>query len=323
MYIVTGGAGFIGSAIVWALNRRGADDILIVDSLGSSEKWKNLRALKFADYMEKDEFRRLVRDGKLKLSPEVIFHMGACSATTETDASYLADNNYLYTKELAEFALSRGAFFIYASSAATYGDCSRGCRDTEPDISVFRPLNMYGYSKQMFDLWARGNRLLDKIAGMKFTNVFGPNEYHKGGMRSVPCKAWDWIRELGKITLFKSLRPDFADGEQKRDFLYIKDAVDMLMFVMDKRLTGIYNIGSGRAETWNSLARAVFSALEKPPVIEYIDMPAHLAGSYQYHTCADMSKLRSKGYPGTPVSLEASVSDYYRNYLVPGKHLGD
>ncbi len=322
--IVTGAAGFIGSAVVWALNKAGRKDIIAVDHLGSSEKWRNLRTLRFTDYFEKDEFRRDISDGVVNYPVEAVIHLGACSATTELDASYLADNNFAYTKEMAKFALAHGARFLYASSAATYGDGAQGYRDDETALRSLRPLNMYGYSKQVFDLWAQERGILDRIVGMKFTNVFGPNEGHKGGMRSVVHRAYEQIRDTGKVQLFKSYKEEYKDGEQMRDFLYVKDAVSMILFLLEhKNVNGIFNVGSGRAETWNSLAKAVFKALGKPPKIEYIEMPEGLKGRYQYYTKAEMGKLFSKGYAKEASPLEETVADYVLNYLVPERHLGD
>lgn len=324
MIIVTGAAGFIGSATVWALNKAGRKDIIAVDHLGSSAKWMNLRALSFSDYFEKDDFRKDIADGVVNYPVEAVIHLGACSSTTEPDATYLAGNNYAYSKEMAQFAHKHGARFLYASSAATYGDGALGYADDEAAIGSLRPLNMYGYSKQMFDLWLKGNGMLSKCAGMKFTNVFGPNEGHKADMRSVVRRAFEQIRDTGKVKLFKSYRPEYGDGEQMRDFLYVKDCVDMVMFLLGHDgLNGLFNVGSGRAETWNALATAVFKALGKPVNIEYIDMPETLKDKYQYYTKAEMGKLRSKGYAKEPASLEDSVADYVRNYLVPGKFLGD
>jgi len=323
-YIVTGASGLIGSAVVWALNQRGETDILAVDHLGTSEKWKNLRALQFRDYMEKDDFLERVKCSSVCGDVKAIIHLGACSSTTETDATYLVHNNFEYTKQMAEFAVSHGIRFVYASSAATYGDGSMGYRDDESSIEKLRPLNMYGYSKQVFDLWAKRRNLLDKITGVKFTNVYGPNELHKGSMRSVVCRAFEQIQASGKVRLFKSYRPEYKDGEQMRDFLYVKDAVDMVLFLLERKdLCGLYNIGSGRAETWNALVSSVFTALKREISIEYIDMPETLREKYQYYTCADMRKLHDAGYPKEAASLNDSVYDYVVNYLVPGKYLGD
>ena len=322
-YIVTGAAGLIGSALIWKLNQLGIDDILAVDHLGTSEKWKNLRALAYADYLEKDVFMERLTAGALPRDTEVILHMGACSSTTEKDATYLVGNNFDYTRKLALYAVTRGIQFLYASSAATYGAGEHGYVDDESMISELRPLNMYGYSKQMFDLWAKRQGLLGKITGVKFTNCFGPNELHKGEMRSVVCRAYEQIRDTGKVRLFKSYLPEYADGEQKRDFIYVKDAVEMVMFLLRQKCHGIYNIGSGRAETWNSLAAAVFKAMGKPLNIEYIDMPEYLRGKYQYYTCADISKIRAAGYASVVTPLEETVEDYICNYISRGRFLGD
>ena len=322
-YIVTGGAGFIGSALVWGLNKSGLDNILIVDHLDTDDKWKNLRALKFSDYMEKDDFLRRITDGRLAMEIEAIIHMGACSDTTEHDATYLINNNFHYSKELAKFAVAHELRFIYASSAATYGDGALGYVDDERALQNLRPLNMYGYSKQLFDLWARGNGLLHLILGLKFTNVFGPNEYHKGEMRSVANKAYHQIKADGQIKLFKSYKPEYAHGEQKRDFIYIKDVVEMVLFFLERFDGGLFNIGSGRAESWNRLAGALFKALGREPRIEYIDMPESLRNQYQYFTEADMTKLRNFGYDKELTPLDGAMTDYVNNYLDRGKYLGD
>ena len=323
-YIVTGASGLIGSAAVWALNKAGEHDILAVDHLGTSEKWKNLRALRFTDYMERDTFMEYLLQGDILDGVQGIIHMGACSSTTETDATYLVHNNFEYTKTLAELAAAKGIRFIYASSAATYGDGEQGYKDDESQIEKLRPLNMYGYSKQMFDLWAKKNGLLKEITGVKFTNVYGPNELHKGGMRSMVCRSFEQIRDNGCVNLFKSYHTDYADGEQKRDFLYVKDAVDMVLFLLErKNLTGLYNIGSGKAETWNQLATAAFAAMGREVRINYIEMPEHLKGKYQYYTCADMTKMRAAGYTKEPTSLEDAIRDDIQVYLQPGKFLGD
>ena len=323
MYIVTGGAGFIGSAIVWALNRCGIDDILIVDEPGSSEKQKNMSPLRFTSYMDKVDFRNAVKSAEFAAdSVDAIVHMGACSSTTESNVAYLLDNNFNYTKDLAEFADNNSIRFIYASSAATYGDGSMGYDDDEDSIDSLRPLNLYGYSKQLFDQWAKKTGFLEKSAGLKFTNIFGPNEWHKGDMRSLVCKAYDQISETGKLQLFKSHRAEYADGEQKRDFLYVKDAVKMVLFFIDNpEICGLYNIGSGKAESWNTLASAIFEGMGREPEIEYIDMPQELRGKYQYYTRAEMAKLRNAGYSDDTTPLRDSVIDYVKNYLATGTHL--
>ncbi len=316
MIIVTGGAGFIGSALVSGLNKRGVTDILVVDQLGTDERWKNLRNLSFADYAEKDDFLEMAVGNKISPPVEAVFHLGACTDTTETNASYLIKNNYEYTKLLAQWATGAGIRFIYASSAATYGDGRAGFGDSEERIEDLRPLNMYGYSKQLFDLWAQRTGLLKKIAGLKYFNVFGPNEYHKGDMRSFAFKAFEQLNAKGRVRLFKSYKSEYADGGQMRDFLYVKDAVDMTLFFLDKpRLAGLYNIGSGKARTWNDLAAAVFAAMGKTPKIEYFDMPDSIRNQYQYFTEADISKLRKAGYNKKITSLEDAVTDYIQNYL--------
>jgi ADP-L-glycero-D-manno-heptose 6-epimerase len=331
MIIVTGGAGFIGSAVIWRLNQLGREDILIVDHLGSGEKWKNLVPLRFRDYLEKDEFLRLIDHDSLPIPAEkgnkgidAIIHLGACSSTTEQDASYLVKNNFEYTKQLAQFAVENGIRFLYASSAATYGDGAKGFSDNEGVLHELRPLNMYGYSKQLFDMWARAKGLLDRIVGLKYFNVFGPNEYHKADMRSLVVKAYEQVVSTGKIRLFKSHRNDYADGEQKRDFLYVKDAVEMTLHFLDNRnANGIFNIGGGRANTWNSLAAAIFKSLGKQERIEYIDMPETIRDKYQYYTCADITSLRRAGYDKQPTPLEKAVGEYVSEYLVPRKRLGE
>jgi ADP-L-glycero-D-manno-heptose 6-epimerase len=315
-YIVTGGAGFIGSNIVAALNERGEDDILIVDILGKDEKWKNLVGLRYADYMEASAFRAGLQQNTIEPA-SIVFHMGACSATTEKDASYLVDNNYRFTRELCEWCLPKGARFIYASSGATYGDGSLGYSDDDRVTPTLKPLNMYGYSKHMFDLWALRKGLLREIVGLKFFNVYGPREDHKGDMRSVVNKAYGQILNEGVVKLFKSYRPDYRDGEQVRDFIYVKDAVAVcLWFAENRRAAGLFNVGAGVCRTWIDLARAVFAALGREPKIEFIEMPEHLRGKYQYKTEADISKLRRAGYNAPMTALEDGVWDYVRNWLM-------
>lgn len=324
--LVTGGAGFIGSALVWALNRRGLTNIVISDILGQDEKWKNLVPLKFADYVEAGTFReRLAAQSNAFGKFSAIFHLGACSATTEKNASYLADNNFTYTKELAAWALSTQARFIYASSAATYGDGAQGMDDRSTNLAALRPLNMYGYSKHLFDLHAQREGFLNSIVGVKYFNVYGPNEDHKGDMRSLVNKAYQQILETGKVRLFKSYKPEFKDGEQMRDFLYVKDAIEMTIHFAETATTsgGLYNLGSGEANTWVTLSRAIFTALGREPNIEFIEMPEVLRGKYQYYTKADIAKLRATGYAKPLTPLTDAVRDYVQGYMVPGKKLGD
>jgi ADP-L-glycero-D-manno-heptose 6-epimerase len=326
--LVTGGAGFIGSALVWALNQRGHSDIVVTDFLGSDDKWKNLVPLKFADYVEAGEFRRhLTQNAAVFGKFSAVFHLGACSATTERNAAYLADNNYGYTKDLAAWSLAQGARFIYASSAATYGDGAQGMDDSDPNLYRLRPLNMYGYSKHLFDLHAQRVGWLAQIVGVKYFNVFGPNEDHKGDMRSLVNKAYQQILSSGRVQLFKSHKSDFKDGEQMRDFLYVKDAVEMTLHFaahpQGERAGGLYNLGSGQANTWLTLTRAIFTALGRPPEIEFIEMPEILRGKYQYFTQADVTKLRATGYSRAMTALDDAVRDYVQGYLVPQKKLGE
>jgi ADP-L-glycero-D-manno-heptose 6-epimerase len=323
MIIVTGGAGFIGSAIVWRLNELGSDEIIIVDELGQDEKWKNLVGLKFEDFVHKHEFIEQIINKKILYKIDAIIHLGANSSTTEKDADHLMTNNYKYTETLARFCLKNDVRFIYASSAATYGDGAMGFNDYEEKIRTLRPLNMYGYSKQLFDLWAKRHGAFNKIVGLKYFNVYGPNEYHKGDMRSVVHKAFEQIRDNGKVRLFKSRKPEYKDGEQMRDFVYVKDAVDMTLFFLDKKeKNGLFNIGAGKARTWNDLVKALFNAMGMPVNIEYINLPDKLADKYQYFTEASLDKLRSAGYKNPTASLEDGVADYVKNYLLKESYLG-
>ncbi len=320
MIVVTGGAGFIGSAIVWRLNELGRDDIIIVDVFDETEKWKNLIPLRFADVFDKDDFGHMLSSDFLKrFEVETIFHMGACSATTEKNFDFLLRNNYEYSKYLCEKALDSNVRFIYASSAATYGDGSQGYSDDESLLETLRPLNGYGYSKHMFDLWAKRSRVLDRIAGLKYFNVYGPNEYHKGDMRSVVNKCYDQIKETGKARLFKSDREGIEDGGQRRDFVYVKDAVDMTLHFMNNKLaSGIYNIGTGEAHSFRELVAPVFVALGLNENIEYFEMPDVLKSKYQYFTEADISKLRDTGYMQQMTPISDAVADYVKNYLDTG-----
>ena len=320
--LVTGGAGFIGSALVWELNRRGHDNIVISDRLGTDEKWKNLTGLRYNDFVDADVLLEAVEASEDCLGyVSNIFHLGACSATTESDADFLISNNYEYTKAMALWSQSIDARFVYASSAATYGDGAHGMSDTA-DIDPLRPLNMYGYSKHLFDLWAQSQGILDDLVGLKYFNVYGPNENHKGDMRSLVNKAYAQIVETGKVGLFKSYKPDYQDGEQKRDFLYVKDAVKMTLHLAENPdAGGLYNLGSGEANTWIQLVDAIFAALGKDPQIEFIDMPEGMRDKYQYYTCADTAKLVGSGYDSGVMALEDAVRDYVTNYMVPGKLL--
>lgn len=317
MIVVTGGAGFIGSAFVAKLNAEGHDAIVIVDELGRSEKWKNLVKLSYADYIHKDAFLAMVIGGRVPFPVEAVVHMGACSSTTEQDADYLLENNYRYSCHLADWALAQGIRFVYASSAATYGDGSLDFSDDDGTTRTLRPINRYGYSKQLFDLRILRDGLQDRVAGIKFFNVFGPNEYHKGDMTSVVFKAFHQIRKTGKVRLFKSYKPEYGDGGQKRDFVYIKDCVETLWWLLNHReVNGIFNLGTGQARTWNDLIGAVYTALCLPTAIDYIEMPETLRGQYQYFTEAPMDKLRASGCPLTFSPLEDAVGDYIKSHLL-------
>lgn len=320
MYIVTGGAGFIGSAMIWKLNSMGIEDILVVDNLSCSEKWKNLVNRRYAEYMHRDAFIELVVKDTLEDAAgdaiSAIIHMGACSSTTEPNADFLMRNNLAYSKALCLYALRKKARFINASSAATYGDGNLGFEDDPGGLNDLKPLNMYGYSKHLFDLWAHKNGCLDQIASLKFFNVYGPNEQHKGDMRSVVNKAFHQIKTSGTLRLFKSGHPDYPDGGQMRDFIYIKDCVDIIWWLLENRQTGgLFNVGTGQARTWNDLAAAVFQAMGMPMNIEYIDMPASLQGKYQYFTQARMERLATAGYTAPLHTLEQGVTDYVQYYL--------
>ena len=317
MIIITGGAGFIGSAMLWELNRHGLDDVLIVDDLGlaSEGKWLNLRGLRYADFVHKDYLPVLLQHNQLP-DIEAIIHMGAISSTTEQDAGLLMRNNYEYSKLLASWCADKEIRFIYASSAATFGDGSAGYTDGTEPLDRLRPLNMYGYSKHLFDCWAHRNGILDKAAGLKFYNVYGPNEYHKEDMTSVVFKAFNQIREHGTVKLFRSHHPDFADGEQMRDFVYVKDCTRIMHRLLETpAATGLFNVGTGQARSFKDLVTATFDALEQPVNIEFIDMPETIREKYQYYTCADCDNLRQAGFTEPMTSLEDGVRDYVRNHL--------
>jgi ADP-L-glycero-D-manno-heptose 6-epimerase len=314
-FIVTGGAGFIGNNIVAELNNRGFEDIIVVDELNHEEKQANLDSVKFTEYLDKAAFRSMMNDGKL--SPvETVFHLGACSSTTETDEAFLTDNNFNYTRELCEWCVANGARFIYASSAATYGDGSLGYSDDDKLTPSLKPLNLYGESKQMFDMWALENKFSDKIAGLKYFNVFGPHEDHKEDMRSVINKAYKQILANGELNLFKSYEPEYEDGKQERDFVFVKDAVNVTLFFHDNpTVSGIFNCGTGIARTWLDLANSVFSAMGLDPKINFIEMPLEIRDKYQYHTQADITKLRNAGYTREFTSLEEGARQYVQDYL--------
>ncbi|MBU1862130.1 MAG: ADP-glyceromanno-heptose 6-epimerase [Candidatus Omnitrophica bacterium] len=309
--VITGGAGFIGSCLLKKLNIAGITDIVIVDELGSTEKWKNLLGKQYEDYVDKDFFLDALSKGTFDKTIDCIIHLGACSSTTETNAAYLMDNNFNYSKKLAEWTIRNKKRFLYASSAATYGAGEKGYSDRDTVAPTLMPLNMYGYSKHAFDLWVLKNNLQKIFVGFKFFNIFGPNEYHKEDMRSMIHKGYQHIKQKGTIRLFKSYRKEYGDGEQKRDFMYVQDAVDVVgYFFNNPQKTGIYNVGTGKAHSWNELACAIFKALDLNPSIEYFDMPHTLREKYQYFTEADITKLRQAGFSSSFLKLEDAVKEY-------------
>ena len=323
--LVTGGAGFIGSALIHALNERGEKNILVTDVVVDEEKQHHLKPLAYTEYLSADQLLLALQKNAPSVAElKTIFHLGACSSTLETNRAYLMENNFEYTKRLAQWALAHNVRFVYASSAATYGDGSQGMKDGIEGLEQLRPLNLYGDSKHLFDLYARDQGWFDRIIGLKYFNVFGPNEGHKKEMRSLVCKAYDQILTTGKVRLFKSHRSDYRDGEQLRDFVYVKDAVGMTLHLADKKsIGGLFNIGTAMPRTWIDLTHALFAALDRQPKIEFIDMPEEIRDQYQYYTCADVTQLKATGYVQHPWSLETAVNDYVRNYMVPGKHLGE
>jgi len=311
--VVTGAAGFIGSCLVAELNSRGRQDLIVVDDLNGENdpKKMNLAAKRYQRYYDKGEYLKLLKRDQFDFDVECILHMGACSSTTMQDADYFEKNNFEYTCGVAQWALKNNARLVYASSAATYGDGKSGYSDEESLVPGLKPLNLYGESKQKFDEWVLDHGFQDKMVGLKFFNVFGPNEYHKGDMKSIVSKAYERVTVEGRMSLFKSYNPKYKDGEQMRDFIYVKDAVDVVMFFMEHpAINGIFNLGTGRARTWNDLAYALFSAVGRGPNIEYVEMPEVLRGRYQYFTQADMAKLRKVGYTKAFTSLENAVKDY-------------
>lgn len=312
MYIVTGGAGFLGSSIVWYLNKQGIDNIIIVDNLADSSKWKNLVSLQYVDYLHKDVFMNALRSKKLPFSISAVIHMGASSSTTETNADYLMENNFHYSQDLCRYTLELGKKFINASSAATYGDGSQGFSVDESKLYKLKPLNMYGYSKHLFDLWLLREQLLSEVVSLKFFNVYGPNEYHKGDMSSVIFKAFHQIKQSGKLKLFKSNSAEYTDGGQKRDFVYVKDCAKMVYELLSSDICGIRNVGTGLARSWNDLANSVFNAMDYECNIDYIDMPKNITTAYQNYTQADMSWNDLVRF----CTLEEGINDYIKSYLL-------
>jgi len=318
MIAITGGAGFIGSVLAWKLNELGRKDLIMVDQHAeNSAKWDNVKKRSFDSYLESDEFIRRLESNGFSGKITAIFHMGACSDTTEMDKNYLRENNVEYSKRIAAWCLKNDVYLAYASSAATYGAGELGFSDDDKLSPGLRPLNPYGQSKLDFDLWVLKNGLEKKITGFRFFNVYGPNEYHKGHMRSMVHKGFEQVMAGGKIRLFKSYKKEYPDGGQKRDFIYVKDAVDaMIWFFENPKRKGIYNLGTGRAQSWNDLADALFKACKKSENIEYIEMPESIKNQYQYFTEADLKKLKSAACPASFKNIEQGAADYIKNYLL-------
>lgn len=317
LIIITGAAGFIGSCTARYLNDKGYTNLLLVDDIKKTQKWKNLVNKQYLDFISRHALFEWL-EGKQDCI-QAFIHLGACSDTMESDGNYLMENNFRYTVRLAEYALKHGHRFIYASSAATYGNGLLGFSDDHDQLQELKPLNLYGFSKYYFDLWAKKQAILDQIVGLKYFNVFGPNENHKGRMASMVFKMVPIVQEEGVIRLFKSSEPHrFSDGDQCRDFIYVKDAVRMTCDFLENTLCGIYNMGSGETTTWNRLARAIFKALDKPARIEYIEMPSDLVAQYQNYTCAQMNKYKQQTNVIKPChySTEDAVLDYVQHYLL-------
>jgi len=325
MIVITGGAGMIGSIIAWQLNTQySRNDLVIADRMTHADQWQNLVKRQYAQYLDKDQLLAWLEN---RTDITAIIHMGAISATTERDFNKLVADNIHYSQALWSYCATQQIPFLYASSAATYGDGANGYNDAS--IQDLRPLNGYGYSKHFFDQWAVSQSALTQNAknappawtGFKFFNVYGPNEYHKERMASVALHSYNQFNTTGTVKLFKSHKAGYEDGMQLRDFVYVKDAADVVLHFLQSALkkqtftNGIYNIGTGQARTFKDLATAVMLSLQKTPHITYIDMPADLQGKYQYFTQADMTKLRAAGYKKAFCSLEEGVKDYVQNYL--------
>jgi ADP-L-glycero-D-manno-heptose 6-epimerase len=320
MIVITGGAGFIGSNLVAAQAARGRE-VVVCDWLGNDERWRNLRKHEIAGLVEPEQLRPFL-DGNRKVI-EAIFHLGSITSTAETNVDLVVRQNIQPTLALLDWCTQEGMPFIYASSAATYGDGTAGFRDDErpEELAKLRPLNAYGWSKHVVDrrvarLKARGEKLPPQIVGLKFFNVFGPNEHHKGGMRSVIATNYAQAARGDAIRLFRSRHPGYPDGGQLRDFIYVRDCVEIMLWLQENpSISGLFNLGTGQARTWWDLARAMFTAVGQTGAIEFMDMPAQISASYQNYTRADITKLRGAGYDRPFMSLEDGVLDYISNYL--------
>lgn len=315
MIVITGAAGFIGSCLASRLNREGYADLILVDDFSRENKKRNWEHLVYSEKVEREQFFEWAAGKGNRI--QFIFHIGARTDTTEFDKDILTHLNTDYSRKIWDLCVLEGIPLIYASSAATYGMGENGFTEDESLMPNLKPLNPYGWSKHEFDLWALKQELKPFFwAGLKFFNVYGPNEYHKGRMASVIFHAVGQIRQTGELKLFRSHRPDYADGEQKRDFVYVQDVVDVMLYLMHRRSgSGIYNLGSGKASTFNELAACIFQAMDMEPKIKFIDTPEDIRDKYQYYTCADMNKLRSSGYDSPFTELQQGVDEYIRTYL--------
>lgn len=319
MILVTGAAGFIGSAAACILNQRGRRDLILCDRFSATESWKNIPGLRFRELICPENIFDFLQHSALAADITGIIHLGACADTTEADLNYLIENNVNFSVRLCRWALDRGIRFVYASSAAVYGSGSMGFCDADEMTPKLMPLNKYGFSKWLFDMWVIENRLSCDVAGIRYFNVFGPNEYHKADMASVVFRAFPQAMHEGRIRLFASDRQGVKDGEQARDFIYIEQAVDITLFLLDHPdVNGIFNAGTAVAHTFKALAEHLFEGIGKPPVIEYFQMPRELAGKYQYYTKADMDRLIEKGYRQPEDRFRENVIKYVREYLMPG-----
>jgi ADP-L-glycero-D-manno-heptose 6-epimerase len=319
MLLVTGGAGFIGSNVVAALNEAGRADVTVCDRLGHDGKWRNLAKRQLADLVPPAELRNWLSGRKL----DAIIHLGAISETTATDGDLVIETNFRQSMRLLDWCTVHATPFIYASSAATYGDGAQGFRDdpSPAALKALRPLNLYGWSKHLFDMVVaervtRGGKLPPQWAGLKFFNVFGPNEYHKGAMMSVLARRFDDIKAGRPVQLFKSHRTGIADGDQRRDFIHVDDAVRVMMWLLaTPSVSGLFNVGTGRARSFRDLILAAYAALGAAPTIEYVDMPESIRGSYQYFTESDVDRLQRAGYTGGFTALEPAVGNYVKGFL--------
>lgn len=323
MIVITGAAGFIGSALAHYLNDEFYNDLVLVDDFSRADKGRNLAGLKYTALVPRDEFSRWL-DANHRLV-QFVFHLGARTDTAEFNKDVFDRLNLNYSKMVWARCVQYGLPLVYASSAATYGMGEYGYRDDHAIVPLLKPLNPYGESKNEFDKWVLSQKETPYFwAGFKFFNVYGPNEYHKGRMASVVFHAFRQIRDTGKMKLFRSHREDIRDGEQKRDFVYVRDVVRVLFYFMHHRKdSGIYNLGTGNARSFLDLARNVFRAVGKEEVIEFIDTPADIRDKYQYFTEADISKLRKAGYTDAFFSLEEGIFDYVTRFLMPDKCYGE